>query len=45
MLLLMYFLFISPAEFPQKLTGALKEHLTIEVDNHLGCYLSLATSS
>lgn len=39
MLLLVYFLFIPPAEFPRKPTGALKEHLTIEADNRLGYYL------
>jgi mediator of RNA polymerase II transcription subunit 14 len=39
MLLLVYFLFIPPAEFLQKPTGALKELLTIEADNCLGCYL------
>ncbi|KAN0107393.1 Mediator complex subunit MED14 domain containing protein [Russula decolorans] len=26
-------------EFPRKPTGALKEHITIEADNRLGCYL------
>jgi hypothetical protein len=33
MLFLVYFLFIPPAEFPRKPTGALREHLTIEADN------------
>ncbi|KAF8482456.1 MED14-domain-containing protein [Russula ochroleuca] len=27
--------------FPQKPTGALKEHLTVEADNRLGCYLPI----
>ena len=39
MLLLVYFPFIPHAEFPRKPTGALKEHLTTEADNRLGCYL------
>jgi hypothetical protein len=38
---LVYFLFISHAVFPQKPTGALKEHLTTEADNRLGCYLPI----
>ncbi|KAI9510089.1 mediator complex subunit MED14-domain-containing protein [Russula earlei] len=28
-------------EFPRKPTGALKEHLTAEADNRLGCYLPI----
>lgn len=39
MLLLVYYPFIPYAEFPRKPTGALKEHLTAEADNRLGCYL------
>lgn len=39
MLLLVYFPFIPYAEFPRKPIGALKEHLTAEADNRLGCYL------
>src|SRR5258708_36450473 len=39
MLVLVYFPFIPYAEFPRKPTGALKEHLTTEADNRLGCYL------
>ena len=37
----MYFPFISHAEFPRKPIGALKEHLTAEADNRLGCYLPI----
>lgn len=36
---LIHFPFIRQTEFPRKPTGALKEHLTIEADNRLGCYL------
>jgi len=32
---------IPRAEFPPKPTGVLKEHLTTEADNRLGCYLSI----
>jgi mediator of RNA polymerase II transcription subunit 14 len=28
-------------EFPRKPTGVLKDHLTIEADNRLGCYLPM----
>ena len=42
MLFLVYFPFIPHSEFPRKPTGALKEHLTIEADNRLGCYLPLS---
>jgi mediator of RNA polymerase II transcription subunit 14 len=33
--------FIPPLEFPRKPIGVLKEHLTIEADNRLGCYLPI----
>ena len=36
-----YFLLIPHAEFPRKPTGALKDHLTTEADNRLGCYLPI----
>jgi hypothetical protein len=38
---LVYYLFIPHVEFPRKPTGALKEHLTAEADNRLGCYLPI----
>jgi mediator of RNA polymerase II transcription subunit 14 len=33
---------ISRIEFPRKPTGVLKEHLTTEADNRLGCYLPMS---
>jgi len=38
---LSYSSFIPPLEFPRKPIGVLKEHLTIEADNRLGCYLPI----
>ncbi len=39
---ILYPSFISRIEFPRKPTGVLKEHLTIEADNRLGCYLPMS---
>ena len=36
-----YSLFMLHTEFPRKPTGVLKDHLTSEADNRLGCYLPL----
>jgi hypothetical protein len=36
-----YALFTLHTEFPRKPIGVLKDHLTIEADNRLGCYLPM----
>ena len=37
----LYSQFMLHVEFPRKPTGVLKDHLTIEADNRLGCYLPM----
>jgi hypothetical protein len=34
----------SPAEFPRKPIGVLRDHLTAEANNRLGCYLPIPDS-
>jgi mediator of RNA polymerase II transcription subunit 14 len=36
-----WFIPLPHLEFPRKPAGVLKEHLTIEADNRLGCYLPI----